>query len=231
MRTKFTVNFRTEYRYDCNSINEETHMPWWRKGEVCFHDKYYYLGNSVSDCLTAFWNHIYRHGYNCCPKEERVNIIIEEITREEVPEDYSCGHVDGAGGGTLVVTHITSDLVYSLWNPNLIKIHTILLEKPKDFTDVADCCLYHYGKGMENLKVGDLVDCTCEINSLMTGICTFYNLIGKNDLELAKRMYDKSLHWEKVDNKQYYSGWFDYVRRRGHKIIEYTPYGMIEGGK
>lgn len=66
----------------------------------------------------------------------------------------------------------------------------------------------YFGKGMEHLKVGDIVEFTCEIHSLYSGICDFYNPTGKNDIEVAKKMHQYAIEAEHQDDPYDYPGKF-----------------------
>lgn len=226
MRTKFTVVFNATWRYDSKEIKRETGEPYFKRGEVAFNDKYYYLGNNISDCLTAFWNYVLKHRFVCPPfglRNEAKKITILEVLREEVPDTYSCGKVDGLCGGELVVTQNIDGRVFRLWNPRVAKTYTIFLDKSWDFTDDGGYCKAHYGEGMEHIRIGDIIDCTCEQNSLMTDICTFFNVTGKSDLTLAKQM--TATH-EYPEKDKFVTTYMERLYKEGNKTIVLDAFGL-----
>lgn len=228
MRTKFTVVFEARFKHTCKDICDRTGKPWHQKDELVFRDNYYYLGDRIDDCLKAFWAFACYHGYtNRLHKDERTYekyITICEVFREEKPDDYTCGHCDSMAGGKLVVTQITSDMIIHMWSPEAYKYNSILCPEPHKMPNGDRYCLTHYGKGMENLKIGDEVELTCEIHSLISGICNFYNPTGRNDMKAAKQMHQYAIDAENRRDcfgrpGKFTRDYFEVLKRKGIKPV------------
>lgn len=225
MRTKFTVVFEARFKHTCKDISDRTGKPWHQKNELAFRSNYYYLGNRIDDCLKAFWAFVCYHGYtNRLSKDERTYekyITICEVLREEKPDDYTCGHCDSMAGGKLVVTQITSDMIIHMWSPDVHKYVSILCPEPHKMPESYG---EYFGKGMEQLKVGDIVELTCEIHSLYSGICNFYNPTGENDMDTARKMHQYAIDAESREGLFDYPGkytedYFCVLKRKGIKPV------------
>ena len=81
-----------------------------------------------------------------------------EVIREKKPDDYTCGHCDTVAGGRLVVTQITSDMIIHMWSPETYKYVSLICPEPHKMPETGNC--QYFGKGMEHLKVGDIVEFT-----------------------------------------------------------------------
>lgn len=205
MRTKFTVIFEARYKHTCMD-GDDAGNPWHKKDDLAFRSNYYYLGNRIDDCLRAFWAFVCYHGYtDKLDTENRTYekyITICEVLREEKPDDYTCGHCDTLAGGRLVVTQITSDMIIHMWSPERCKYVSILCPEPHKMPKSIG---EHFGEGMEHLKVGDIIEYTCEIHSFYSGICDFYNPTGENDMDAARKMHQYAI---KAENR---GGMYDYA--------------------
>ena len=223
MRTKFTVKYKTTYKYTCEHIDPETKEPWHKTGDTEFTSNFYYLGEDIGDCLRAFWTFVCRHGYNMKhEKDERsydTYVTIVEVTSTMVDDDYCCGNCDSAGGLKFVCTQIISDMVFMLWSKSHHKVTWINCDEPRKMPDECGHRMKHYGKGMENLQIGDIVELTTDIHSLIDSGCRYYNLTGERDIELAKEMYQYAIH-EENNNPYKRPGdftecYFPFLKRKG----------------
>lgn len=205
--TKFTVVYEAIYKYTCKDFSERTGKPYHQKNEVAFHSNYYYLGERIDDCMRNFWAFILQHGYTRRMDQDEKTyekyIVIKEVQREEKPDDYSCGHCNCIDDGRLVVTQITSDMIIHMWSLTAGKYVSILCPEPHKMPAYKAYIPEHFGKGMEQLKIGDIVEYTCEKHSLISGIYYFYNPTGENNMEAAKKMHQYAIEAES-------SGLFDY---------------------
>lgn len=192
MRTKFIVKYSVYWEQTSTCLNLEGTDPLYRKGDLAYREKFFYLGKRVDECLDWFDGWMKQYSDPIYPQEAKYYVINEILREENIPDDYACGYCYGLCGGDLVLTQIISERHFSFWNPKNGKHFTIMLEKPRCFIDRYEGYPRHYGKGMENIKIGDIVEYTEDRCSMISGGCGFYNPTGKNNLDLAKKWYKNS---------------------------------------
>lgn len=121
-------------------------------------------------------------------------------------------------------------MIIHMWSPETYKYVSLICPEPHKMPETGNC--QYFGKGMEHLKVGDIVEFTCAIHSLYSGICDFYNPTGKNDIEVAKKMHQYAIEAEHQDDPYDYPGKFTrdcfcILERKGIKPVVVDAFSNI----